>query len=61
VQAVFQKLSIGLSIAVASALMYVGGSQKPTVLGLKLIASCAGVAGLAAGLVFIKYRLREKA
>ena len=61
VQAVFQKLSIGLSIAVASALMYAGGSQKPTVLGLKLIASCAGAAGLAAGLVFTKYGLREKA
>jgi len=60
VQAVFQKLAMGLSIAVAGALMYAGGGREPTVLGLRLIAACAGAAALLAGVLFAGYGLRER-
>ncbi len=60
VQAVFQKLAMGLSITVAGALMYAGGGREPTVLGLRLIAACAGAAALLAGALFTGYGIREK-
>jgi GPH family glycoside/pentoside/hexuronide:cation symporter len=60
VQSLFQKVTIGLSIVVSSALMFAGGSDLPTILGLKLVASAAGIAALAAMAVFSAYRLKEK-
>jgi GPH family glycoside/pentoside/hexuronide:cation symporter len=60
VQAFFQKLAIGASIVVSSALMYAGGSRRPTVFGLKLVATAAGAAALLAALVFILYPLRDR-
>jgi len=60
VQALFQKFAIGISIAVAAALMYVGGDLKPTELGLKLISLSAGVVALVSFLVFLRYPIREK-
>ncbi len=60
IQSIFQKISIGLSITLASWLMYWGGDIKPTVIGLKLIAVAGGAISLAAFLVFLRYPLREK-
>jgi glycoside/pentoside/hexuronide:cation symporter, GPH family len=60
VQAVFQKIAIGISIAVATALMYFGGDAKPTELGLKLIAAAAGCSSFIALAIFLGYPIREK-
>jgi glycoside/pentoside/hexuronide:cation symporter, GPH family len=60
VQAFFQKIAIGISIAVAAALMYVGGDLKPTELGLKLISLTAGALAVISLLVFLRYPIREK-
>jgi len=60
VQALFQKFAIGISIAVAAALMYAGGDLKPTELGLKLISLTAGAVALVSFLVFLRYPIREK-
>ncbi|TAL35210.1 MAG: MFS transporter [Spirochaetes bacterium] len=59
-QAIFSKLSMGISIAVASVLMYAGGIEKPTELGLKLIMVLGGAVSLAAFLVFLRYPIRER-
>jgi len=60
VQAIFQKIAIGISIAVATGLMYFGGDARPTELGLKLIAAAAGFSSLIAFAVFLGYPIREK-
>ncbi len=60
VQAIFQKIAIGISIAVAAAMMYAGGDTKPTELGLKLISLTAGVFALVSLLIFSRYPIREK-
>ncbi|MBN2051718.1 MAG: MFS transporter [Spirochaetales bacterium] len=60
VQSFFQKVSIGLSIVVSSTLMFAGGSDLPTILGLKLVASSSGIFALVAAGVFIGYRLKEQ-
>jgi GPH family glycoside/pentoside/hexuronide:cation symporter len=60
VQAFFQKIAIGVSIAVAAALMYAGGDLKPTELGLKLISLTAGAFAVISLLVFLRYPIREK-
>lgn len=60
VQAIFQKISIGISIAVAAALMYVGGDTLPTIIGLKFIALAAGVSALVSLVIFAGYPIREK-
>ena len=60
VQAFFQKIAIGISIAVAAALMYTGGDLKPTELGLKLISITAGAVAVISLLVFLRYPIREK-
>ena len=60
VQAFFQKIAIGISIAVAAALMYAGGDLKPTELGLKLISLTAGGMAVISLLVFLRYPIREK-
>jgi GPH family glycoside/pentoside/hexuronide:cation symporter len=60
VQALFQKIAIGISIAVAASLMYVGGDLKPTELGLKLISLSAGVVALISLFIFLGYPVREK-
>ncbi len=60
VQAIFQKISIGISIAFAAALMYVGGDKLPTVTGLKLIALAAGVSSLVSLAIFAGYPIRER-
>jgi GPH family glycoside/pentoside/hexuronide:cation symporter len=60
VQAFFQKIAIGISITVATALMYAGGDLKPTELGLKLISLTAGVVAVISLLVFLRYPIREK-
>ena len=60
VQAFFQKIAIGISIAVAAALMYAGGDLKPTELGLKLISLTAGAVAVISLLVFLRYPIREK-
>ena len=59
-QSLFQKVTIGLSIVVSSALMFAGGDDLPTILGLKLVATAAGIAALAAMAVFTACRLKEK-
>jgi glycoside/pentoside/hexuronide:cation symporter, GPH family len=60
VQAIFQKISIGLSIMASTALMYFGGTNLPTVTGLKLVSVCAGAGSLLALLVFSRYPIRER-
>jgi GPH family glycoside/pentoside/hexuronide:cation symporter len=60
VQAFFQKVAIGLSIVVSSALMFSGGRGEPTIAGLKLVAVAAGTAGLASAGIFLFYRLKSK-
>jgi GPH family glycoside/pentoside/hexuronide:cation symporter len=60
VQAIFQKIAIGLSIAVATALMYGGGSETPSVWGLRMISASAGVAALVSLAFFMGYPIREK-
>ncbi len=60
VQSIFQKLSIGVSIAVGTNLMYLGGGKNPSAAGLKTIAALAGVMALVAFVIFLKYPLREK-
>lgn len=59
VQAFFQKVAIGLSIVVSSALMFFGGAGEPTVIGLKLVAAASGTAGLAAAVLFLFFRIPE--
>jgi GPH family glycoside/pentoside/hexuronide:cation symporter len=61
VQSILQKISIGVSIPLAAALMYVGGDVTPTETGLKLIALAASFFALAAFAVFLAYPLRERA
>ncbi len=58
VQSFFQKVTIGLSIVVSSALMFVGGNDLPTILGLKLVAAVSGLVALIAAGVFTRYRLK---
>jgi GPH family glycoside/pentoside/hexuronide:cation symporter len=60
VQAIFQKIAIGISIAVAAAMMYTGGTNVPTEQGLKLISLTAGGVVLLSFLVFLRYPIREK-
>jgi len=60
VQSILQKLSIGVSIPLAAALMYVGGDVTPTERGLKIIALAAGLFALLAFAAFLKYPLRER-
>ncbi|MCU0845403.1 MAG: MFS transporter, partial [Spirochaetes bacterium] len=60
VQAIFQKIAIGLSIAVATALMYAGGSETPSVWGLRMISASAGAAALVSLAFFTRYPIREK-
>jgi GPH family glycoside/pentoside/hexuronide:cation symporter len=60
VQAIFQKIAIGISIAAATVMMYMGGSSTPTVGGLKMISVSAGVFAFIAMLIFIRYPVREK-
>lgn len=60
VQAIFQKIAIGISIAVATGLMYFGGDVRPTEFGLKLIAAAAGCSSFIAFAVFLGYPIREK-
>ncbi len=60
IQSIFQKSSIGLSIALASWMMYIGGDNMPTELGLKLITATGGVFIVAALVVFLFYPLRER-
>ncbi len=59
VQGVIQKATIGISIAVATWLMYAGGDKLPTELGLKLTAVLSALLCLIGGFVFLKYPLRE--
>jgi GPH family glycoside/pentoside/hexuronide:cation symporter len=59
-QSILQKISIGVSIPLAAALMYAGGGMTPTELGLKLIALVAGFFALLACAVFLTYPLRER-
>ena len=58
-QSIFQKITIGLSISVSSALMYMGGTGTATVSGLKLTAAAGAVASAAAVIIFLRYPLRE--
>jgi GPH family glycoside/pentoside/hexuronide:cation symporter len=60
VQAIFQKIAIGISIAVATVLMYTGGTTKPTETGLKMIALTAAISALIACIIFTRYPIREK-
>jgi len=60
VQCIMQKISIGISIPLAAALMYAGGDMLPTELGLKLIALVAGFVALLAGAVFYTYPIRDR-
>ena len=60
VQAIFQKTAIGISIAVATVLMYVGGDLNPTPRGLKLVALASALSALVAFFVFLRYPIREK-
>lgn len=60
VQAIFQKIAIGLSIAVATALMYAGGSETPSVWGLRMISASAGAAALVSLAFFARYPIRER-
>ncbi len=59
-QAIFQKLSIGMSIAIATYMMYIEGGNLPTIFGLKTILVLGGISATASFLVFLKYPLREK-
>ncbi len=59
-QSILQKISIGVSIPLAAALMYVGGDVTPTELGLKIVAVAAGFFALSACGVFFTYPLRER-
>ncbi len=59
VQAIFQKVSIGASIGVASSLMFIGGAGKATPFGLKLIATVAALSAMIAFFSFHGYPLRE--
>jgi GPH family glycoside/pentoside/hexuronide:cation symporter len=60
VQAIFQKIAIGISIATATVMMYMGGSHIPTVSGLKMISVSAGLFAFIALAIFIGYPIREK-
>ena len=60
VQAIFQKVSIGISISIAGVLMYFGAANTPSLTGLKLIPVAAGITSLIAFFMFLKYQLREK-
>jgi glycoside/pentoside/hexuronide:cation symporter, GPH family len=60
VQAIFSKLAMGFSIAVASFLMYAGGTDMPTELGLKLICLVSGVSVVIACVIFMRYPIRER-
>jgi len=60
VQAIFQKIAIGISIATATVMMYAGGSNIPTVSGLKLISLFAGAFAFIAMIIFKFYPIREK-
>jgi GPH family glycoside/pentoside/hexuronide:cation symporter len=60
VQAIFQKIAIGLSIAAATALMYAGGSETPAVWGLRMISASAGAAALVSLAFFARYPIRER-
>jgi len=60
VQSIFQKISIGFSVALAGTLMYAGGQNKPTNFGLKGIALAAGVCAALAFIAFLSYPLRDK-
>lgn len=60
VQSIFQKLAIGVSIAVGTNLMYLGGGSTPSAAGLKGIALLAGIFALVAFFVFLGYPLRER-
>lgn len=60
VQSILQKMSIGVSIPLAAALMYAGGGVTPTELGLKLVSLAAGLFAFLACAVFFAYPLRER-
>jgi GPH family glycoside/pentoside/hexuronide:cation symporter len=60
VQSIFQKISIGFSVALAGTLMYAGGQNKPTEFGLKGIALAAGICAVLAFIAFLRYPLRDK-
>ncbi len=59
VQTIFQKVAIGISVAVASVLMFVGGEGAATVLGLKLVAGIASFLALLAFFAFRGYDLND--
>ncbi len=61
IQSIFQKSSIGFSIALASWMMYIGGDAIPTEFGLKLITVTGGFFIVAAFVVFLFYPIRERA
>lgn len=58
--AIFQKIAIGISIATATFMMYAGGSMTPTETGLKWISISAGVFAFIALAIFRGYSIREK-
>jgi len=60
VQAIFQKVSIGISISVAGLLMYLGARNTPSLGGLRMIPVAAGITALISFIIFLKYPLREK-
>jgi glycoside/pentoside/hexuronide:cation symporter, GPH family len=60
VQAIFQKIAIGISIATATVMMYAGDSHIPTVSGLKMISVSAGLFAFIALAIFAGYPIREK-
>jgi Na+/melibiose symporter-like transporter len=60
VNAIFQKIAIGISIATATVMMYAGGSMTPTETGLKWISVSAGVFAFIALAIFRGYSIREK-
>ena len=60
VQSILQKIAIGISIPIASLMMYIGGDASPTERGLKLITLVAGMSAVLAFVVFLGYPLKEK-
>ncbi len=59
VQTIFQKVAIGISVAVASILMFVGGEGFATELGLKLVVGIASLFAFISYLAFRGYDLED--
>jgi GPH family glycoside/pentoside/hexuronide:cation symporter len=60
VQAVLQKVAIGMSIIAASALMYAGPAGSITIGSLRSVALVTAIAALASCAVFQAYPLRRR-